>query len=91
MNHRVHSCIRGCLTLKFSGSWKTVTCSSPDFAAPLRVVAPLSAVMLGSTFSFAGEIGMVSRGTGELDLILVGAVNEVDMAGGRIRKAVKVS
>lgn len=58
-----------------------MTCSSPDFAAPLRALAPLSAVMFGSTFSFAGDIGMVSRGTGELGLSLVGAVSEVDMAG----------
>ena len=68
-----------------------MTCSSPDFAAPLRVVAPLSAVMFGSTFSFAGEIGMVSRGTGELDFTLVGAASEVDMAGCRLRKMDEVS
>ena len=68
-----------------------MTCSSPNFAAPLRAVAPLSAVMFGSTFSFAGEIGMVSRGTGELDFTLVGAVSEVDMAGCRRRKMDEVS
>ena len=36
-------------------------------------------------FSFVGEIGMVSSGTGELDLIFVWA--EVDMAGTRVLKA----
>ena len=38
-------------------------CSSPDLAAPF--IAPSSEVELGSTFSLAGEIGMVSRGTCE--------------------------
>ena len=33
MNQRVHVCIRGCLTLKFSASWKTVT-FSPFVVAP---------------------------------------------------------
>ena len=80
MNHRVHSCIRGCLTLKFSGSWKTVTCSSPEFAAPFVLVAPFSEVMFGSMFSVAGEMGIVSSGTGELEFILVGRVAEADMA-----------
>lgn len=42
--------------------------------------------MFGSAFSFAGEMGMVSSGTGELDLSVVGAVAEVDMAGGRVTK-----
>ena len=86
VNHRVHSCIKGCLTLKFSGSWKTVTCSSPDFWAPLLAVAP-SEVIFGLMFSFAGEIGMVSSGTGELDFNVVEAVTEADMAGNRMRKA----
>ena len=86
MNHRVHSCIKGCLTLKFSGSWKTVTCSSPDFWAPLLAVAS-SEVIFGLIFSFAGEIGMVSSGTGELDFNVVEVVMEADMAGIRMRKA----
>lgn len=63
-----------------------MTCSSPDFAAPLLVVAPSSEVMFGSAFSFAGDMGMVSSGTGELDLSVVGAVTEVDMAVGRLGK-----
>lgn len=89
MNHKVHSCIKGCLTLKFSGSWKTVTGSSPDFAVPLLVGAPSSEAMLGSVFSFAGEIGMVSSGTGELGLIVVGGMTEVDMAEIRVWNAVE--
>ncbi len=64
-----------------------MTCSSPDFAAPLLAVAPSSKAMFGSAFSFAGEIGMVSSGTGELDLSVVGAVTELDMAGGKVQKA----
>lgn len=68
-----------------------MTCSSPDFAAPLLAVALSSAVMFGSVFSFAGEIGMVSSGTGELDLSVVGAVTEFDMAGGGLQKAKVVS
>lgn len=60
MNQRVHWCIRGCLTLKFSGSWKTVTSSlSLNFFAPPGAV--FSSVPLPST----GEMGMVSRGTGD--------------------------
>ncbi len=58
-----------------------MTCSSPDFAAPLLVAAPFSEVMFGSVFAFAGEIGMVSSGTGELDFSVVGAVTVADMAG----------
>lgn len=68
-----------------------MTCSSPDFAAPLLVVAPSSEVMFGSAFSFAGEIGMVSRGTGELDLSVADAVTGLDMAGVRMREAEEVS
>ena len=54
-----------------------MTCSSPDCAAPS------SEDMFGLGFSFAGEIGIVSRGTGELDFVVV---TETDMAGGRILK-----
>lgn len=60
-----------------------MTCSSPDFAAPLPAASVSSVVMFGSAFSFAGEIGIVSRGTGELGLSVVGAGMEVDMAGGQ--------
>lgn len=63
-----------------------MTCSSPDVAAPLLAAAPSSEVMFGLAFSFAGEIGMVSRGTGELDLSVVGTVTGADMAGCRVQK-----
>jgi hypothetical protein len=56
VNQRVQVWARGCLTLKFSGSWKTVT-TSPEFAvgAESEAASPPS-----------GEMGMVSRGTGEV-------------------------
>jgi hypothetical protein len=54
VNQRVHLCIRGCLTLKLSGSWKTVICSSPLGVDLDRFVLPPS-----------GEIGMVERSTGD--------------------------
>ena len=73
MNHSVHSFIKGCLTLKLSGSSNTVTCLSPDFAASL---APSSDAILGSLFSSLGEMGIVSRGTCELGLSEVGAVSD---------------
>lgn len=57
MNHRVHLCISGCLTLKLSLSWKTVICSSPG-----------SPFDFGSLLAPAGEIGMVERSTGEVGL-----------------------
>ena len=61
-----------------------MTGSSPDFAdpllaEPLLALAP-SELMFGSVFSFSGDIGMVSRGTGELDLMVVGATAAADMA-----------
>ena len=58
VNHNVHSCINGCLTLKLSGSWKTVTFSSESrFAVPIFSVMP-------SMLPSVGEMGIVSRGTG---------------------------
>lgn len=57
MNHRVHLCIKGCLTLKLSLSWKTVICSSP--------VSPFGFVSLSPP---AGEMGMVERSTGDVGL-----------------------
>ena len=55
MNHKVHWFAKGCLTLKCSGSWKTVTiCSSGNFSEASAVPLPPS-----------GDIGMVSRGTGD--------------------------
>ena len=56
VNHKVHLCIRGCLTLKLSLSWKTVICSSP-----------VAASLLGFLFSSrgpSGEMGIVERSTG---------------------------
>ena len=47
--------------------------------------------MFGSVFSFTGEMGMVSSGTGELDLSVVGAMTEVDMARVSMWKAEGVS
>lgn len=67
-----------------------MTCSSPDFATPFVAPAP-SEVMFGSVFSLSGEIGMVSSGTGELDLSVVGAMAEADMAGNKKGKPVAVS
>lgn len=62
VNQRVHSFISGCLTLKLSLSWKTVTGSSELF--PFEVVASLDPDLSDSP-SFVGEMGMVSSGTGE--------------------------
>ena len=54
MNHKVHLCINGCLTLKLSLSWKTVICSSPFSVLGLVSFSPP-----------AGEIGIVERSTGD--------------------------
>ena len=64
-----------------------MTGSSPDFAAPLLAFALSSVLMVGLTFSFAGDIGMVSRGTGELGLTVVGAVSIVAMREERWARA----
>lgn len=66
VNQSVHSFIKGCLTLKCSESWKTVTGSSPDFAVFAEGCLESSSVTLVESVSFVGEIGMVSSGTGEL-------------------------
>lgn len=69
MNHSVHSFIKGCLTLKFSGSWKTVICSSrvlDVFEEGCCLAVVFSSPLLVESGSFAGEMGMVSSGTGEL-------------------------
>jgi len=68
VNHRVHSLMRGCLTLKFSASWKTVTDSLLDLPASTAVYSEDMLGSLFSLFSLFGEIGMVSRGTGEQGL-----------------------
>lgn len=64
-----------------------MTCSSSDLAVPLLAVVSSSEDMFGSVSSFAGEMGIVSSGTGELDLSVVGAVTRFDMAGIRMGKA----
>ena len=79
MNQSVHSCMRGCLTLKFSGSWKTVICSSADFVA-CDVPAACESVGCSSalpaeSFPFAGEIGIVSSGTGDFGWTAVEGVS----------------
>ena len=71
MNHRVQACIRGCLTLKLLASWNTVIWSlspwsfrvasddgSSALCSPSALAAPLA-------LPSAGEMGMVSKGTGE--------------------------
>lgn len=63
-----------------------MTCSSSDCAAPFAAVVPSGEVMSRSVLSFAGEMGIVSSGTGELDLVVVDAVTGADMAGVAIRK-----
>jgi hypothetical protein len=54
VNHSVHVFMRGCLTLKFSGSWKTVRTSPSAVSALLDDFSPEPSV---------GEIGIVSSGT----------------------------
>lgn len=66
MNYRVHSFIKGYLTLKFSESWKIVTFPFSPFVSSLALS---SKVILGFLFSLLSDIGIVSRGTGELGLI----------------------
>jgi hypothetical protein len=57
VNHKVHLCMRGCLTLKLSGSWNTVICASSADLSPFDALLPPS-----------GEMGMVDRSTGEAGL-----------------------
>ena len=58
MNHSDHVFMSGCLTLKFSGSWKTVR-TSPSFSVLL--VDDFSLVL--SPEPSVGEMGIVSSGT----------------------------
>ena len=53
--------------------------SSPDLAVPLVTKVSSLDDMLGLVFSLAGEMGMVSRGTCELGLSVVGAVSTAAM------------
>jgi len=62
VNHSVHVLARGCLTLKLFGSWKTVTTSPSSRLTPFSLPDE-------PFISPVGEIGIVSKGTGEDGLI----------------------
>lgn len=64
MNHNVQAFMSGCFTLKFSGSWKTVTGES-------SVSAPREESVVSLDLLSAGDIGMVSRGTGCCEFVAV--------------------
>lgn len=74
VNHKVHSCIKGCLTLKFSGSWNTVICSSTVSEESGASKFEFSSSLSAESLSFAGEIGMVSSGTGDFGSAVVGGI-----------------
>jgi hypothetical protein len=59
VNHSVHLCMSGCLTLKLSGLWKTVT------GAPGSGLLARSSDSIPLPLEFSGEMGIVSRGTGD--------------------------
>lgn len=69
MNHNVHLCIKGCLTLKLSGSWNTVICSSPLGLALSPLESPPT-----------GEMGIVERSTGDVGLSAVAGASRVAAA-----------
>lgn len=74
MNQSVHSCIRGCFTLKFSGSWKTVIGPSAGLGTcefPVAWDVVFSSALPGESFSFVGEMGIVSSGTGDFGSTMV--------------------
>lgn len=58
MNHSVQVFMSGCLTLKFSASWKTVLTSPSDVE-----LVDCSLDSPDELLSSTGEMGMVSRGT----------------------------
>lgn len=64
MNHNVQAFMSGCFTLKFSGSWKTVTGES-------SVSAPRKESVVSLDLLSAGDIGMVSSGTGCCEFVAV--------------------
>ena len=66
-----------------------MTASSSNLVEPL-VALISSSDMLGVVFSLAGEIGMVSRGTGELGLTAVEAVSTVAIKRRKWRRRKKV-
>jgi hypothetical protein len=53
VNHKVHLFIKGCLTLKLSGSWNTVICSS--------LGEPFELLFSSWPFAPSGEMGIVER------------------------------
>ena len=55
-----------------------MTCSSPDFGAAL---ASSSEAIEESLFSLLGDMGIESRGTGELGFNSVGAASRFAMMG----------
>jgi hypothetical protein len=57
VNQRVQVCIRGCLTLKCSGLWKTVVSELSSTGIEEFSESPVLVVV-------SGEIGTVSKGTG---------------------------
>lgn len=75
MNHNVQTFMSGCLTLKFSGSWKTVRIS-PSCAASFDELLVFSPAL--ST----GEMGIVSSGTCWLGLGALATSAMVNAVGG---------
>ena len=67
MNHRVHLCIKGCLTLKLSAEWKTVSCS------PLAGSSAVSSSLGGEMgISVSGRCSsLISKGAVAVDAITV--------------------
>jgi hypothetical protein len=75
VNHKVHLFRRGCLTLKCSGLWKTVT--GPLASVELSPVEPFEAEPLELPLvEWSGEMGMVLSGTGSEPLTAVAMMTE---------------
>ena len=77
MNHNVQAFMSGCFTVKFSGSWKTVTGVSSVSAPREESVVPLDLLS-------AGDIGMVSSGTGCCEFVAV--ARSAMMGWGKVNK-----
>jgi hypothetical protein len=77
VNHKVHLCSSGCLTLKCSGLWKTVM--GPLASVELSPAAePLVEALEWPLVELSGEMGMVLSGTGSLPLTEVVMMAKVD-------------
>ena len=76
MNHNVHLCSSGCLTLKCSGLWKTVT--GPLASVELSPAAEPLDALEWPLVELSGEMGMVLSGTGSLPLTEVVMMAKVD-------------